>query len=345
MIGTQIVEIDTRADLEAALAGPVAMVALLGTHEHLASIRMNEIIEVTKPRGIPVLVDAASEHLEAPSPWLARGADLVVYSGGKFLRGPQTSGLLLGRKDLVQAAWRNASPHQALGRPMNVSKEDIVGLLTAVESWFGERDHAAERRTWRDDLATIADALNGLAATEIIEPTGVERVPRLHRPWQATRGLHGNELRRMLLDGEPRIVLDDMSATAQSIAVDPFSLQPGEALLVGQAMAAALRRAPGAASAVDAAPLPRFAGAWELRVTFLHGERVHRMWLDQDGASLQGRHESAEFDGIVQGTVTSGGVRFGLGLRYQGTNIAYQFEGHLRDGGMEGDVVLGSSTD
>ena len=99
-------------------------------------MRLEEIAAVVKPRGIPIMVDAASEHLERPSPWLVRGADLVVYSGGKFLRGPQTSGLLLGSKPLVEAAWRNASPHQALGRPMKVSKEDIIGVLTAVEYWF-----------------------------------------------------------------------------------------------------------------------------------------------------------------------------------------------------------------
>src|SRR6185295_19130056 len=98
----------------------VALVVLLGKQEHLSSVRLEEIASVCKPRGIPVLVDAASEHIERPSPYLKRGADMVIYSGGKFLRGPQTSGLLLGRKDLIQAAWRNASPHQAFARGMKV---------------------------------------------------------------------------------------------------------------------------------------------------------------------------------------------------------------------------------
>src|SRR5690348_16291604 len=105
MIGCHLVEIETREDLDEALAEPVAMVVLLGKQEHLGSLRLEEIASVVKPRGIPIMVDAASEHLERPSPWLVCGADLVVYSGGKFLRGPQTSGLLLGSKPLVQAAW------------------------------------------------------------------------------------------------------------------------------------------------------------------------------------------------------------------------------------------------
>src|SRR3954451_1981548 len=137
MTDCHIVEIDTREELDRALEQPVAMVVLLGMQEHLTGVRLEEIASVVTPRGIPIMVDAASEHIERPSPWLKRGADLVIYSGGKFLRGPQTSGLLLGSKRLVQAAWRNGSPHQALGRPMKVSKEDIIGVVTALEVWFG----------------------------------------------------------------------------------------------------------------------------------------------------------------------------------------------------------------
>src|SRR5690349_15332178 len=174
MIGCLLVEIETRDDLDRALAEPVAMVVLLGKQEHLTSVRLEEIASVVKPRGIPIMVDAASEHIQRPSPWLQRGADLVIYSGGKFLRGPQTSGLLLGNKRLCQAAWRNGSPHQALGRPMKVSKEDIIGVITALEVWFGTRDEAAEQRKWYDDCRAIADRLATLDGTssEIIEPQG-----------------------------------------------------------------------------------------------------------------------------------------------------------------------------
>ncbi|MCW3473241.1 PLP-dependent transferase [Limobrevibacterium gyesilva] len=348
MIGTHIVEIDDRAGLDAALAEPVAMVALLGTHEHLSGIRLEEIAAVVKPRGIPILVDAASEHLERPSPWLVRGADLVVYSGGKFLRGPQTSGLLLGSKPLVQAAWRNSSPHQALGRPMKVSKEDVVGLLAAVEYWFNDRDAAAERRRWRDDVETIARKLAGVAQTEVLEPTGVERVPRLLVRWDpAEVGFDGVGLRQRLLDGTPRIVLDDMSATSDSIAIEPFSLQPGEAAAVGDAIAAALAAGARATAAAPPAtgPGPDVAGEWELRVRFLHGERVHRLRIGRSGSELTGQHQSAEFDGPVRMRLTPAGIFFGFDLRYEGNTIAYQFDGRVAADEMGGTVVLGSATD
>ncbi|HLJ20043.1 MAG TPA: hypothetical protein VKU84_07590, partial [Stellaceae bacterium] len=243
MCGCKIVEIETRADLDEALKQPVALVVLLGKQEHLTSVRLEEIAGVCKPKGIPIMVDAASEHIERPSPWLARGASLVVYSGGKFLRGPQTSGLLLGDKRLVEAAWRNASPHQAFGRPMKVSKEDIVGVLAALEVWFGERDEAAERQRWDDDCATIARRVAQIPGVigEIIAPSGVDRVPRLKIVWERDKyPLDGLGLRNRVLDGEPRVMLDDNSATENSIAVDPFQLQPGEASKVGDAVVAAL---------------------------------------------------------------------------------------------------------
>src|SRR6185312_1442388 len=189
MIGCHIVEIDTRDELDKALEEPVAIVVLLGKQEHLTAVRLEEFAQVCKPRGIPIMVDAASEHIERPSPWLKRGADLVIYSGGKFLRGPQTSGLLLGDKRLVQAAWRNGSPHQALGRPMKVSKEDIIGVLAALEYWFEERDPAAERAKWDQDCATIAARVAEIpgVASEVLEPAGVDRVPRCTIAWDRTR--------------------------------------------------------------------------------------------------------------------------------------------------------------
>src|SRR5947208_8031168 len=302
MIGCHLVEIETREDLDAALAEPVAMVVLLGKQEHLASVRLEEIASVVKPRGIPIMVDAASEHLERPSPWLTRGADLVVYSGGKFLRGPQTSGLLLGAKSLVQAAWSNASPHQALGRPMKVSKEDIIGVLTAVEHWFEERDHEAEEQRWYDDLEVIGERLGELhgVVLELLEPAGVDRVPRLRVSWDRWQyPLDGLALRQRVLDGEPRIMLDDNSATGNSIAIDPFQLQPGEAAQVGNAIAAALREASRHAPAPARPPETEIAGNWELRIDFLQGSRVHRLDLEQHGREVAGHQRSTHFAGPV----------------------------------------------
>jgi L-seryl-tRNA(Ser) seleniumtransferase len=347
MVGTQVIEVESIADLDAALQEPVAMIAVLGTHEDQSRVRLEDLVARARPRGIPIMVDAASEHIERPNPWLGRGADLVIYSGGKFLRGPQTSGLLLGNKQLVQSAWRNASPHQAFGRPMKVSKEDVIGVIAALEHWFGAREEAAEMARWRADLEEIAGWVESAGArTKALEPEGVVRVPRLQVQWDAAKtGLDGFGLRLALLDREPRIMLDDMSATADSVEIDPFGLQPNEAKAVGQAIAAVLSdNVPVAASSLPS-PLPDLSGEWEARVQFLHGDRTHRLRVEQNGAVIRGTHSSPQFEGALTGHVRPDGVTLELRARYEGSTISYRLDGTLVNGGMEGEAVLGSATD
>jgi len=344
MVGTKIVEVDSIAELEAALQEPVAMVCILGTNEADSTVPMEDIVKRTKQLGIPVLVDAASEHIERPSPWLVRGADLVIYSGGKFLRGPQTSGLLLGRKDLVQAAWRNASPHQAFGRPMKVSKEDVIGLLTALEYWMEERDEGAEQQRWRNDCAEMAKPLAGLAdvKTDIIEPAGVVRVPVLSVRWDPARiHIDGMGVRARLLEGTPRVMIDDNTAMTDSIMLDPFQFEPGQAAEVGRAVAVVLNAARATAVESAAAPAADLSGEWEVRVQFLHGERRHRVTLRQQGSALAGDQHSAQFDGAVAGSLLANRVRMTFSTRYEGAIISYQLDGEVADGRMGGKAVLG----
>jgi L-seryl-tRNA(Ser) seleniumtransferase len=343
MVGTHIVEIESLTDLDAALTEPVAMIAILGKEDETSAVRLEDFAARARPLGIPILVDAASEHIERPVPHLARGADMVIYSGGKFLRGPQTSGLLLGRKDLIEAAWRNASPHQAFARGMKVSKEDVIGVLTALEIWFEQRDPAAELRRWNDDLAVIAGRLDlpGVSA-RVIAPKGVVKVPRLRVSWDARVGLTGEALRQRLLDGEPRVMLDDMSATADSVAIDPFGLQPGEADQVGKALAAALSM-PATTKASPAAG-PDLSGTWDLGVSFLLGERTHRIELRQQDGAITGSQTSHQFAGPVSGSVDASGIHLLFSAWHEGTMIAYRLDGSVADERMQGTVTLGSAT-
>jgi len=344
MVGTHIVEVDSIADLDAALAEPVAMIALLGKDEATCPVRLEDFVVRAKPFGIPVLVDAASEHIARPDPYLSRGADLVIYSGGKFLRGPQTSGLLLGREDLVRAAWRNASPHQAFARGMKVSKEDVIGVLTALEIWFDRRDPAAELERWNNDLAVIAGYLTvpGVSA-EIIAPKGVVRVPRLLVSWQR-EGLAGEQVRVRLLDGEPRIMLDDTAVKQNSFEIDPFGLQPGEAGQVGMGIAAALRSGAAVTEATAFRGKMDVSGTWDVEVSFLKGKRTHSMQLQQQAGTISGSQNSHQFAGPVTGNVDGDRVTLLFSMWYEGTMIAYQLDGAVNDGQIHGDVTLGSAT-
>ncbi len=137
------------------------MLLVCGDAAERGQITVRQMADIGREHGIPTFVDAAAERPDVPNWYLEQGADAVAYSGGKCLRGPQASGLVLGRKQLLETAFLHGAPHHSLGRPMKVGKEEIMGLLAAVEQWV-ERDHPAEWQEWEGWLDLIAMARLGL---------------------------------------------------------------------------------------------------------------------------------------------------------------------------------------
>lgn len=135
-VGVRMIEVNSPEELKVALGPRTAMIMVLasGASED-GPLSLKIISALAKPLNVPILVDAAAEGLEVPNPHIAQGADMVAYSGGKYLRGPQCAGLLIGRKDLVQASWITSAPHHGFGRGFKVGREEIMGMLTAVEMW------------------------------------------------------------------------------------------------------------------------------------------------------------------------------------------------------------------
>jgi hypothetical protein len=220
-------------------------------------------------------------------------------------------------------------------------------VLTAIEIWFESRDAAAERQRWYDDLEALRRRVARLPGTdgEVLEPTGMDRVPRLRVFWDRRRyPLDGLELRRQLLDGTPRIMLDDNSATEDAIAIDPFALQPGEAAQVGDAIATVLGAARRTQAAASQSPALTLAGDWELQVDFLRGARHHRLAIEQRGADLVGHQSSVQFEGPVQGRLEADRVEFVFDGHFEGSRIMYRFSGTVRDGAMGGTVELGAAS-
>ena len=156
-VGVKIIEVNGTAELEAAIGPRTAMIEILGNHFGSAKLDLKEVAPIARKARVPILVDAAADYLIVPNPYLSLGADLVAYSGGKIIRGPQSAGLLVGRRDLVRAAWANSAPHDAFGRGLKVSKEEIVGMLRAVEVWCTERDVQADFREWKCGIDTLAN--------------------------------------------------------------------------------------------------------------------------------------------------------------------------------------------
>jgi L-seryl-tRNA(Ser) seleniumtransferase len=243
MAGVALIGVDTAGELQAAFNERTAMVVVMSSpSSESGPLSTEAICLAARSRGVPVLVDAAAEMLTIPNVHLNRGAAMVAFSGGKILRGPQSSGLLLGRKDLVQAAWRNSSPHEALGRPLKCGKEEIIGMLTAVEVWLA-RDHRAEWdqwQSWLDHIAAEVTRIEGVA-TEILLPEDLSNhSPRLKIRWQ-TNGLSGLDLERDLLNGNPRIVLSE--ASPDSITIMPYMMSAGEERIVADCVTQRLKQA------------------------------------------------------------------------------------------------------
>src|SRR5437773_2744179 len=184
-VGAKIIEVNSPQELQAAISPHTAMIEVLGNHFGSAKLDLKDIAPIARKAGVPILVDAAADYLIVPNPYLALGADLVAYSGGKILRGPQTAGLLVGRRDLVRAAWANSAPHHAFGRALKVSKEEIVGMLRAVEVWRNERDIQSDFREWQSWYAYISGQITKVPGvqTAVNGPVRGGPFPTLNVSW------------------------------------------------------------------------------------------------------------------------------------------------------------------
>ncbi len=233
----------TKADpyqLEGAIGDRTACALYVVSHHvvHYGQIPLDEFAAVCRAKGVPVVVDAASEYdLEG---FLARGADLVVYSGHKFLGGP-TSGIVAGRKDLVRACYLQNS---GIGRGMKVGKEGIVGVMAALRAW-ATRDAAAIRRREEACLRLWLDRLSGHAgvtATIVPDPTGNPLDRLLVAVDPANAGITAWDLADALAAGDPPIIVRDHEVELGHFLLDPCNLHPGEEIAVADRLEVELRR-------------------------------------------------------------------------------------------------------
>lgn len=205
------------------------------------SLPLRELADLLEPRGIPIIVDAAAElpPVGNLSAFLADGADLVVFSGGKEIGGPQSSGLILGRAPLIEDCNANSCPDYSIGRPMKIDKETIVGLVKAVEL-FVQRDYAVIFAEWESMVDMVVAAVHeqpgctarkGFPAEQGIQPREIPRA------YIVTEQLTGAELCDRLLRAEPSVMV---GVEAGEVAVNPQCLTPAEVPVVIDALRSAL---------------------------------------------------------------------------------------------------------
>lgn len=233
--GVRIVEVETRQQLRDALGPQTAMLYYLGGSSHdwtwETPVSLADCLAETKKAGVPLMVDAANML----PPWenirklAAAGVDLICISGGKHMRGPQCSGILAGRKDLIRAAWLNSSPHSdSLGRPMKVGREEMVGAWLAAERYARLDFEAIDRQAAQQADYLIAQ-LSRLAGVKA-ERTPFDRTRRVHRvlvQWDEQKaGLTTAEVERLLLEGDPRIAV--LRSHPQGVEFTVFMNDPGD---------------------------------------------------------------------------------------------------------------------
>jgi L-seryl-tRNA(Ser) seleniumtransferase len=212
--GVKLVEVETRNQLQAAISERTAMLYHLGSGrpDDETNVSLESCLAAGKQAGFPVMVDAAN----LLPPWdnlqklAAMGVDLICISGGKHMRGPQCSGILAGRRDLIQAALLNSSPNEdALGRPMKVGREEMIGVWLAAEK-YSKLDFAAISKQNREQAEYAVRELKKIRGLEVtLAPyEKSRRAQQIVVQWdEAKLGITGDECERQLLAGEPRIAL------------------------------------------------------------------------------------------------------------------------------------------
>jgi len=342
-LGVKMITVETRADFHKALSHDTAMIAVLGNAESMGRIRLEEMVEAGRKYGAPVLVDASPEWPQSPDPYLSRGADLVTYSGGKICAGPQCSGFLLGRKDLVKSAWINGAPHHSFGRMMKVGKEEIMGALAAAEYVLTKRNQEQELEKWNGWLRQIDDKVKRVRGvqTKLMPPPGKNPHPTLEVNWDADRiGYTAGELHGVLLAGEPRIQTH-ASGDGHAFQIRVGNCRPQEIDVVTNRLVEVFQSAPKAKRKHDSPPAADVTGRWEAEVSFVRGSGRHTLYFQAQGNQLRGTHQGQRGRGELSGKISGNQVRFHSRLEYDAERSSYSFEGTLKGNEIAGSLDLG----
>lgn len=346
-IGVEIVMAETPDELNRAINAKTALIYLTSGAGSAAGqpLSLENIVAIAKPAGIPVLIDAAAENLTIPCIHLARGADVVAYSGGKAICGPQGAGLLLGRKDILMAAWQASSPHHGPNRDNKIGREEIMGMLAAVEMWV-MRDHDAEWQSWLAKLDHIAQRVTTIAgvATEVAPPAGLSnRSPTLVISWDpALLHITGEQVAEDFARNRPRIAVGSQDRDGHaSIRITPSQMQPGHEQVVAERIYAILT-APRGPQPTELAPATvDISGHWDLTVAYFTSSSRHQLFLQQEGNWITGAHQSELAQQPIVGTVEGDQIKLRSEVRQPGDSIPFLFSGRVVDDGMAGSLFLG----
>ncbi len=357
-VGVKVLEVETPEELQLAIGPKTAMIYIFANGRNETGPMSTEAIaRIAKPHDIPILVDAAAEVLTIPSVHLQRGATLVAYSGGKIIRGPQSAGLLLGRKDLIKAAWVHSAPHHGYARAMKVGREEVVGMVVAVESWV-KRNHEAEWKEWVARGEYIANRISKVpGVTATVRRDGGEgrsnRSPGVTVQWESKRlGITGQEVADTLYNTEPRIALggggdgragQSAEAGDTGVSMTLSMTQPGDEKIVAERLYDVLS-AKHTLKPPDStlAPVANLSGSWDVEIQYAASKSTHVLHLQQKGNDLEGTQRGNFLARDIAGTINGDAVTLQSNVTERhGDALRYHFTGKVSGDTMSGTLDMG----
>lgn len=348
-IGVKIISVNTPEELEKAINPRTAMIYIRSTDRATFTgepFSLEVISSIAKPKQVPVLVDAAAENLTLPPVHLKRGATIVAYSGGKAICGPQCAGLMLGDKSILQSAWQASSPHHGPGRDNKVGREEMIGMMAAVEDWV-KRDHDADWKKWLGWLSTIQKRLSHVKGLkmEVIERTLLDnKTPVLKISWNSSElNLSGFEVAEELGRNKPRIAVwaEDPQNEDSFFNITTGQMQAGEEKIVAERVYAIFSQKRNLKPETMKGPAADLSGKWDVNVQFYSSSSMHSFNLIQDGNWLSGTYQADFQSGNVIGTIEGNEIKIQCSMRIVGDHLTYLFSGKIDADTISGDIHLG----
>lgn len=345
--GARIVTVENEEDLRRKIGPQTAMIYVEAEKEDFMPLEI--IVKIARSHKVPVFVDAAAHILTFPNVHLAKGADIVAFSGGKGLKAPGSSGLLLGRKDILMSAWQAAAPHHGPGRDNKVGREEHIGMLAAVERWV-EMDHQKEMATWVEWLENIgkqAASLKGVSyRIKMPDPKLVHHVtPYLFITWNpAQLNVTGQEISEELGNTYPRVGVaiyrDEPGITGISLV--GYMMVPGDDKLAAARIKEILSKKREPKPVIELKP-PAISmiGHWEMDIQFYNNSEKHLLFIDtQDGNYFSGIYKTQFSDREISGTVDGNLILMQSTWVVPGDRIQTTFRGNLNGEIVSGDVDM-----